>query len=91
MSNHQDPVQVYLDYLSTKNKKTKRKAVINPSAATEATRVANESGLSKKIKNQDVQLDSHFPKLGDLHERRPTLINKPMPDLNKLLKNKKLI
>ena len=86
VSSQQDPVQVYLDYLSTKNK-TKKKSVISPSAATEATRVAKESGLPKKIKNQDIKQHNQLPKLGDLYEKRPALLNKPIPDLNKLLKS----
>lgn len=90
VSSQQDPVQVYLDYLSTKKKKkTKNKPTLNPSAATEATRVAKESGYPLKIKNVSVQSQDYPSTLGDLHQKRPTLMNKPMPDLNQLLRNKK--
>lgn len=90
ISAQQDPVKIYLDYLSTRNKKiSKKKPILNPSAATEATRVSKESGLPKKIINQIKIAKPDTPNLDDLYRSRTGLINRPMPNLNELLRRKK--
>lgn len=89
VTSHQDPVQIYLDYLSTQKSRVKKnKKTISPSSATEATRVAKESGLPKKIKNENNNAGYVTDKAKDLFERRPAIFNKPMPDLNQFLNKK---
>lgn len=89
VSSQQNPVQVYLDYLSIRKKtKSKSKPIIKPRAATEATRVAKESGLPRKIIDRKSYEPAANRNLGALTNDRLPLMNKPMPDLNKLMKDK---
>jgi putative transposase len=89
VSAQQNPIQAYLDYLSVRNKsKSKSKPIINPRAATEATRVSKETGLPLKIIGKELQQHKNQKNINELRKARPQLINKPMPDLNALLKGK---
>ena len=89
VSSQQNPVQVYLDSLSIRKKtKSKNKPIIKPRAATEATRVAKESGLPRKMVDQKSYEHAAHKNLGALSNDRVPLMNKPMPDLNKLMKDK---
>ena len=85
-----DPVQEYLNFLSTSEKRRrKNKPLLTARQATEATRVAREAGLSQRVL---AKAGVGFPtevSLTQLQKTRPTLMSEPMPDLNKLMKRKK--
>lgn len=86
-----DPIQVYLNYLSTKKSKSggsKKNPPLTPRNATEATRVSNESGLSRKIVKGKDTPRPHVSSIDELHTSRPSSIAGPMPDLNALLAKK---
>lgn len=88
ISSQDDPIQVYLKYLSTQNggTKKKKKKVIQPAQATEAVRVSKESGIKNTVyppENNSFPISSWSTKTAV-----PALINKPMPDLNNLLKKR---
>ena len=88
ISGFDDPVQIYMDYLSKRNKSNKKNKgkAITPSQATEATRVAKESGLPKKVKPEFTKELSMGMSLRAGNTPQPTLINRPIPDMNKFLK-----
>jgi len=91
ISSFDDPVQIYMRYLSNRNGSAKnKKKIIPPSQASEATRVAKESGLAKTIRpgiNETPRPASPPPPpIASSVPPKLTLINKPMPDLNALLK-----
>lgn len=90
VTSQQDPVQTYLGYLSTPEKRRgKKKSLLTPKQATEAHRVAKESGLQKQLQTQtDLQLSSE-PSLSQLQHSRPVLMGDPMPNLNELIKRKR--
>lgn len=89
VSSTSDPVRVYLSYLSTRKKNVGSKSqTLPPSHATEANRVANEGGLSRKIVDPVKKFTDDIS-LTELHDSRPSLIGIPMPDLNELLRRKK--
>ncbi|OIQ98567.1 hypothetical protein GALL_193920 [mine drainage metagenome] len=82
--NNEDPIQIYMDYLS-KSKKSKSKLNLNPQAATEAVRVALESGLKKKI-HSTIEKNAQIERpIKDL--KTPSSLMGPLPDLNQLYKN----
>jgi putative transposase len=85
ISSLDDPIQVYMKYLSKQNGVKKRhKKIIPPTQATEAVRISKEAGLKKTIWHAEEQ---KFPILSaPIKTPQKALINKPMPDLNKLLK-----
>lgn len=90
ISSQQDPIQVYLDSLSVRQKtKSKNKPAIKPRAATEATRVAKESGLPRKIIDKKIHEPEIHSNFNSSSSNRVQLMNKPMPDLNMLIKGKK--
>jgi len=87
-----DPVQVYLNHLSTektKSRGSKKKPRLTPRNATEATRVAKESGLPRKILKDKATQTPHVSSVEELHSSRPRAIAGPMPDLHELLTQKK--
>lgn len=80
---NEDPIQIYMDYLSKSKKiKTKSKPSLNPRSATEAVRVALESGLKKKILPA-VEQQTHFERQLNNLKNSSSLMG-PLPDLNKL-------
>lgn len=87
-----DPVQVYLNHLSTakaKSRSLKKKPRLTPRNATEATRVSKESGLPRKLVNEKVSQKPLVRSVDELHSSQPRAIAGPMPDLHKLLTQKK--
>ncbi len=88
VSSQQDPVQIYLDYLSTLRKENKKlgKPVIKPRNATEATRVSKESGLPLKLTTSDQTFKNKGHSLLEIHNKKTTMMFKPMPDLSELMK-----
>lgn len=87
-----NPVQVYLNYLSTekaKSRSSNKKNQLTPRSATEATRVSKESGLPRKILKGRATQKPHVSSVEELHSSRPRAIAGPMPDLNKLLAQNK--
>lgn len=88
VSTQQDPVQQYLNYLSTPKKRHGKQKRLTPSQTTEAHRVSKESGLPRQELNIRSSNSSIEPSLSDLKQSRPTLIDKPIPDLNELMKRK---
>lgn len=90
ISSQQNPIQVYLDSLSIRKKtKSKNNPIIKPRAATEATRVAKESGLPRKIIDKKMYEPVTQSSFKAASSNRVPLMNKPMPDLNVLIKGKK--
>lgn len=87
ITSYDDPIQVYLNYLSSQHKKTRSKRkVITPSKATEATRVSKESGLPRVL---TVEAPTPMPQASTpLHQqaKQANLMPTPMPNLNTLLK-----
>lgn len=85
ISSFDDPIQTYMNYLSQRNGSAKhKKKIIPPSQATEATRISMESGLTKIVRQAE---DKKFhPTQPQFKQQDRTLINRPMPDLNTLLK-----
>lgn len=83
ISEFDDPVQAYLSYLSMSSK-SKRSEKNHPSSknATEATRVAIESGLDLFLPTEEhvdnINPDSSSQVSGDL-------MDKPFPDLNEII------
>jgi len=89
LSKFDDPIQIYMNYLSTQNKsKSKKQKPILPSNATEATRVSKESGLPKIMLPDFSKLPSAST-LAKYDDTKPSLMNKPMPDIAKVLKDKR--
>ncbi|MFJ5254082.1 hypothetical protein ACIP8I_02640 [Pseudomonas sp. NPDC088414] len=87
INSQQDPIQVYLSYLSTKIAKGKRKPAISTSQATEAKRVSIEADLEliigeAKIAN-DVLMEVSQP---TKPEGAKSILNKPLPNLATILK-----
>jgi putative transposase len=93
LSEQQDPIQAYLNYLATSKQKRKVKGkgkpLLAPKQATEAHRVSKESGLQKKILTETQFAISKEPSLQELKNSRPTLMGGPVPDLNQLIKSKR--
>lgn len=86
-----DPIQVYLNYLSIKKKKSgssNNKPLLTPRNATEATRVSSEFGLPRKIVNKKNTQSPLVSSIDELYLSRPSAIAGPMPDLNALLAKK---
>ncbi len=86
-----DPVHAYMDLKSkVKNKKSK-KNIINPKDATEATRLAKESGLPRKLVTPKPSPKSEETRLQSLILNKSSSQNlmSPMPNLNELLKKNK--
>ena len=85
ISSFDDPIQTYMNFLSQRNGSAKhKKKIISPSQATEATRISKESGLTKIVRQVE---DRKFPPSPPQFKQQDrTLINRPMPDLNTLLK-----
>lgn len=80
---NENPVQIYLDYLSTA-KKSKAKANLSPKAATEAVRVAMEAGVKNKILStveKSARIERPIKEL-----KNPSSLMGPLPDLNQLFK-----
>lgn len=89
VSSTDDPIQVYLSYLSKKGRNSgHKKPVLKPSNATEATRISKESGLPRKITADNPSTAIPIMTLSQLQDR-PSVMSTPMPDLNKLLKGKR--
>lgn len=86
-----DPVQVFLSYLSTEKTKSRSKKGprLTPRNATEATRVSIESGLPRKIVTGKDTKRPHVNSIDELHRSRPLPLAGPMPDLHTLLTRKK--
>jgi len=87
VNSQQDPIQVYLSYLSTKIVKGKRNPAISSSQATEAKRVSIEADLDlvmgeAEIAN-DVLMEVAHPTEPDGSK---SIINKPLPNLAEILK-----
>lgn len=87
INSQQDPVQIYLSYLSTKSTKGKRKAGISPSQATEAKRVASEANLNLMLVEEEGVEDSlqEAIQFSESSEQK-SLLNKPLPNLANILK-----
>jgi hypothetical protein len=87
VSFEQDPVLVYLAFLSTS--KSKKSIDIPADAATEAKRVADEGGLPLVVSlprsEQATYLEGKPLEFSD-----SLIIGKKNPDLNELLKQKRL-
>ncbi len=87
VTSQQDPIQVYLSYLSSKIAKRKRKTVISASQATEAKRVSIEANLELIVEGEKIADDAlieivqHTEPSGS-----KSMINKPLPNLAKILK-----
>ncbi|OYY49773.1 MAG: hypothetical protein B7Y48_05100 [Methylophilales bacterium 28-44-11] len=82
-----DPVQAYMNFLSIRNKKTTRKTKdLNPQNATEAVRLAKETGLPRKISPRPEQTKTDDLDFSSFN--RASLMPTPMPDIKKLLNKK---
>ncbi|RBL68383.1 hypothetical protein C3E98_027240 [Pseudomonas sp. MWU13-2625] len=87
----QNPVQVYMQHLTTKNKAAmkKSKSPLSPRQAAEAKRLSDETGLDLNI--HDAIEGAEYPSILSIN---PESIYHssfaPMPDLNKLLGKNKL-
>lgn len=87
ISKFDDPIQVYMKFLSVRNKKiTKKTKDLNPQNATEATRLAKETGLPRKITLRSEKAHLSEPDLSSFN--RTSLMPTPMPDIKKLLNKK---
>lgn len=85
---NEDPVQIYMDYLSkSKKQKSKSKLTLNPQVATEAVRVALESGLKKKIIPAVEKVIKTERPIFEVNTS--TRLMGPLPDLNQLYKKNK--
>ncbi len=75
ISEFDDPVVVYLDYLSTPTTTSKSKlSTIPPSQATDATRVAQEAGMEPVIRPPlEVQTSPNTPSVSEVAARKPIL------------------
>lgn len=82
ISEFDDPVQVYMHYLSAKNKTSRKKDGPTPNKATEATRLARETGLSLII---EAERPVNVCEDGRSTKEHTNLMDKPLPDLNKLI------
>lgn len=90
ITKHDDPVQVFMTHLSTSSRKrNSSKPHLNPREATEANRVANESGLPKKITRDGETVRAREKSLVELQKTRPSMMSQAMPDLKQLLKKKR--
>ncbi|PNF80029.1 hypothetical protein CXK92_15555 [Stutzerimonas stutzeri] len=87
INSQQDPIQVYLSYLSTKTTKGKRKAAIPPSQATEAKRVAVEADSSLMLVEEE-KLEESLQETFQSRESsdQKNILNKPLPNLANILK-----
>lgn len=86
VSKFEDPIPVYLKYVSVRNKDiNKKNKTISSKSASEATRVAKESGLQRKISapQQKPTQDSNYQFMV-----RSSIMPTPLPDLKKLLSKK---
>ncbi|MHB1054054.1 MAG: hypothetical protein ACYCZT_13470 [Thiobacillus sp.] len=84
ISEHDDPVRAYMAFLS-KRRSTSAKIIENPTPrqATEAARLARESGLPLRFSDID---HSHQPGTRRLRDNSgESLMDKPMPDINLLI------
>lgn len=87
ISKFDDPVQAYMKFLSLRNKKTNKKTKdLNPQTATEAARLAKETGLSKQITPRSEKPHSAEPNFSSFN--RTSLMPTPMPDIKKILNKK---
>ncbi|WP_410952985.1 hypothetical protein [Pseudomonas sp. S1(2024)] len=87
----QNPVQVYMQYLTTKSKtsRKKSKSPLSTRQATEAKRLSDETGLSLNI--HDPIEGAEYPSVLSLDlEAEGHCSFAPMPDLNKLIGKNKL-
>jgi hypothetical protein len=87
----QNPVQVYMEHLTTKNKaaRKKSKSPLSSRQATEAKRLSDETGLSLNI--HDPVVGAEYPSILSIDpESKNHSSFAPMPDLNKLLGKNKL-
>lgn len=85
LSKFEDPIPVYFKFVSLRNKEiNKKNKHISPKNATEATRVAKESGLPRKIIPPPKILKDLNPPSMAYTNIMPT----PLPDLKKLLAKK---
>lgn len=90
VTSQQDPIQIYLNWLSTPQKRRgKKKSLLTPRQTTEAHRVAKESGLPRRVLTETDLNSSVELSLTQLKKLRPALMDEPMPDLNQLMKRKK--
>lgn len=84
---YDDPVQKYFDHLSKQRKAKGSRKRVDPKSATEAARIANESGLKRKM------VASKPGYVSGSRMQPPTQpsgrLMGPLPDLNELLKRKK--
>jgi hypothetical protein len=84
ISKFENPVHAYMKLLTVRNKKiTKKTKDITPQNATEATRLAKETGLSRKITPRSEKAHSEDPVFFSFN--RTSLMPTPMPDIKKLL------
>lgn len=84
ISKFENPVHAYMKLLTVRNKKiTKKTKDINPQNATEATRLAKETGLARQITPRSEKAHSVEPDISSFN--RTSLMPTPMPDIKKLL------
>jgi hypothetical protein len=87
VNSQQDPIQVYLSYLSTKMVNRKGKPAISASQATEAKRVSKEADLELIMREEEIadevlmEVNHHTEPVGS-----KSMLNKPLPNLAKILK-----
>ncbi|AWY39146.1 hypothetical protein DKY63_04185 [Pseudomonas putida] len=88
-----DPVYIYSMYLGRINKSNKKskkgKASISPRNATEAKRVADTAGYEPTLSEADVLAELDVGK-GKLHTVESSGLASEMPDLNQLLRSRKV-
>lgn len=91
LSTTSDPILAYMDFKSTVTKKKSKNNIISPKDATEATRVAKEAGLPRKLVTAKATPKAEENRLQTLNSSKPSHqhIMGPMPDLNELLKKNK--
>lgn len=84
ISEHDDPVRAYMAHLSSRRAtSTRGKASPTPRQATEAARLARESGLPLRFSDTD---DPRQPGTRTLRDdTSESLMDKPMPDINRLI------
>jgi putative transposase len=91
LSSTTDPVLAYMELKSQVINKKSKKNIISPKDATEATRLAKETGLPRKLvaskpspKEEEIKLQSLMS-----NSASPRRLMTPMPNLNELLKKNK--
>lgn len=88
LSEHADPVHIYLKHLSTHGKIKKNQPVISSRQATDMTRVSNESGITPTITKKSPSASASELNINSDQtnhvSKRGSLLDTPMPIIGKV-------